>query len=66
MKPGAKCSNDAKSCYNLIGHAHASTAMQCQGVPQAAVDCLFTTLQEATHQVRTGYGDSVEFYGGTN
>jgi len=25
---------------------------------------LFTTLQEAVHQVRTGYGDSVSTYGG--
>jgi hypothetical protein len=40
--------------------------MQPMGVPKAAVDCLFTTLQEATHQVRTGYGDSKVSYGGTN
>jgi hypothetical protein len=39
-------------------------AMQRHGVPKAAVDCLFTTLQHATHQVRTGYGGSIEFYGG--
>jgi hypothetical protein len=31
-KPGVICSNDTKSCYDLIGHTHASIAMQCQGV----------------------------------
>jgi hypothetical protein len=61
---GAICSNDAKSCYDLIGHAQASLCMQRQGVPKAAVECLFTTLQEATHCVRTAYGDSTLTYGG--
>jgi len=32
---------------------------QCNnGISKPAVDCLFSTLQGATHQVRTGYGDS--------
>jgi hypothetical protein len=35
------------------------------GVPRAAVDCLFTTLQKAKHFVRTGFGDSIQSYGGT-
>jgi hypothetical protein len=62
---GAICSNDAKSCYNLIGHAQASIAMQRNGAPKAAVDCLFSTLQHTTHQVRTGLGDSTTYYGGS-
>jgi hypothetical protein len=41
-------------------------AMQRNGVPRSAVDCLFTTLQNATHQVRTGYGDPATHYGGNN
>jgi hypothetical protein len=52
-RPGAICSNDAKSCYDLIGHSQASMAMQCNGVPKSAVDCLFSMLQNSTHQVRT-------------
>jgi hypothetical protein len=55
-RAGAICSNDAKACYNLIGHAQASLCMQRQGVPKSAVQCLFTTLQKATHCVRTSYG----------
>jgi hypothetical protein len=34
------------------------------GVPKNVVKCLFTTLQDAVHQVRTGYGDSTQTYGG--
>ncbi len=63
-RTGAICSNDARSCYDLIGHSQASIAMQRNGVPRSAVDCLFSTLQNAKHQVRTGYGDSSKSYGG--
>jgi hypothetical protein len=61
---GAICSNDAKACYDLIGHAQASLCIQRQGVPQSAVQCLFTTLQSATHSVRTAFDDSTYTYGG--
>jgi hypothetical protein len=64
-QPGAICSNDAKSCYDLIGHTQAALSMQRNGVPKSAIDCLFSTLQNAKHQVRTGYGDSTSFYGGS-
>jgi hypothetical protein len=57
-------SNDARSCYDLIGHSQASMAMQRNGVPRQVVDCLFSTLQQACHRVRTGYGDSLSSYGG--
>jgi len=63
-KPGDLCSNDAKSCYDLIGHPQASLAMQRCGVSKSIIKCLFSQLQNATHQVRTGYGDSSSFYGG--
>jgi hypothetical protein len=63
--PGAVCSNDAKSCYDLIGHTPASIAMQRQGVPKSTVTCMFTTLQELKHKVRTAYGDSESTYGGS-
>jgi hypothetical protein len=62
-RPGAICTNDAKLCYDLIGHPTASIAMQRLGVPKSVVDCLFSTLQLAKHKVRTGYGDSGTEYG---
>jgi hypothetical protein len=63
-RSGAICSNDAKSCYDLIGHTQAALSMQRVGVPKNVINCLFTTLQEAVHQVRTGFGDSTASYGG--
>lgn len=63
-RPGVICSNDSKSCSDLIGHAQASLAMQRNGVSKTAIDCLFSTLQGATHQVRTGFGDSAIYYRG--
>jgi len=38
--------------------------MQQVGVPKNIINCLFTTLQEAVHKVRTGFGDSKAKYGG--
>jgi len=61
---GAICSNDAKSCYDLIGHTQAALSMRRVGVPKNIINCLFTTLQEAVHKVRTGFGDSKAHYGG--
>ncbi len=63
--PGAICSNDAKSCYDLIVHSPASLSMQRQGLPQNAAICLFNTLQNLSHQIRTSYGDSEQSYGGS-
>ncbi len=63
-RPGALCCNDAKSCYDLIGHSQASLSMQRVGVPKAAVDCMFSTLQLAKHYVHTGLGDSIRYYTG--
>ena len=63
-KPGVICSNDAKLCYDLIGHTQATMSMQRVGVPKSIIQCLFSTLQNAVHRVRTGYGDSSESYGG--
>jgi len=61
--PGAICANDVKTCYDLIVHTSAAMAMRRQGVPEAATTCMFNTLQEAEHQVRTAYGDSDTHFG---
>jgi hypothetical protein len=63
-RAGAICSNDAKSCYDLIGHTPAALSMQRVGVSKTIINCLFTTLQDAIHKVRTGFGDSQAHYGG--
>ncbi len=54
----------AISCYDLIGHSTVSLAMQSVRVPRCILDCFFSTLQEAQHRVRTGYGHLEGWYGG--
>jgi hypothetical protein len=63
-RAGVICSNDAKSCYDLIGHTQAALSMRRVGVTRNIINCLFTTLQDAIHKVRTGFGDSKAHYGG--
>jgi hypothetical protein len=63
-RAGAICSNDTKSCYDLIGHTQVAMSMQRVGVPKTIINCLFNTLQEAIHKVCTGFGDSKTHYGG--
>jgi len=63
-RTGAICSNDVKSCYDLICHTQALLSMQRVGVPKNIINCLFTTLQEAIHKVCTGFGHSKGHYGG--
>jgi hypothetical protein len=58
------CSNDAKSCYDQIVHSIASLCMQQNGVPEAPVVCMFTTIQNLSHYIRTIFGDSRLNFGG--
>ncbi len=62
--PGILCSNDMKSCYDRIVHAVASLCLQRQGISESEVVCMFSTLQNLEHTIRTAYGDSEETYGG--
>jgi hypothetical protein len=62
--PRALCSNDAKSCYDHILHAVASLCLHHIGLLEGTIVCMFTTLQNMEHTVRTVYGDSDNSYGG--
>ena len=65
-RPGALCSNDAKSCYDRIVHSVASLAMQRVGAPVEPIICMFTTIQNLQHRIRTIFGDSeIGFSGAT-
>ena len=55
---------DLRSCYDLIVHSAASLSMQRQGVPAPSVVCMFTTLQNMVHTVRTAFGESTQSFGG--
>jgi len=52
------CSMDAKSCYNRIVHSITSLALQRMGMPLPPIQCMFGTIQNMTHYIRTAYGDS--------
>lgn len=60
---GFLSSNDAKSCYDRILHSVASISMQRIGMTLAPITCMFTTLQQMQHFIRTGYGLSDKSYG---
>jgi hypothetical protein len=61
----AMCSNDDKSCYDMIVHSIVSILMQHYNVPASACICVFTMMQNLYHTVSTIYGDSKSGYGGT-
>jgi hypothetical protein len=61
---GALCSNDAKSCYDRVVHSIAALSMRRQGAPKNPVKCMFATLQQAAHKIRTAFGLSAKTHGG--
>lgn len=63
-RPLGLCANDAKSCYDRIVHSIASIAMQRLGTPPEPIICMFDTLQNLKHYIRTIYGDSKFSFGG--
>ena len=61
---GAFISNDAKSCYDRIGHAVMSLALQRLGIPLTTVESMVEVFHTMKHHLRTGFGDSEFFYVG--
>jgi hypothetical protein len=55
-----------RSNYDLVVHSGASVALQRQCMPELPIVCMFTTLQDMTHTIRTSYGTSNVTWGGTN
>lgn len=56
------CSTDAKSCYDRIVHNFAALAMRRLGVPKEVPLTMFGMIKDMSHQVRNGFGDSVDSY----
>ena len=61
-RPGALCSNDAKSCDDRISHTAADLAMRRCGVPIPLVEASLRPIQSLRHYIRTAYGDSALFF----
>jgi hypothetical protein len=57
---------DADICYNRIAHPMASMVFQLFGVPNPAVKFILTTIQDMKFYLRTGYGNSTGYAGGSN
>jgi hypothetical protein len=62
--PRALCASDLKSCYDRVVHAISSLAMRRVGMPVEPIICMFSTIQDLEHHVRTIYGDSKKSFGG--
>ena len=61
-KPGALCSNDAKSCYDRVLHSITMLAFRRLGFPIPPVECMLKTIQQMKHYIRTTFGDSNSFF----
>ena len=64
--PFGMCACDLKSCYDRVVHTAASLALQRVGVPLPRIKCMFGTIQNLTHHVRTAYGISETSFGGSS
>jgi hypothetical protein len=53
---------DCKSCYDRIVHTPASLALQRMGLAKEVVMSIFSTIAGMRHYIRTGLGDSKNFY----
>ena len=61
-RPGILISNDAKSCYDRMVHSAISLALQRMGIQQGPIESMLEAIQKLKHFVRTGHGDSDEFF----
>ena len=63
-RPFGMCACDLKSCYDRVVHTAASLALQRVGVPISQIRCMFGTIQNLIHRIRTAFGLSAQSFGG--
>ena len=63
--PASMQQSDFGECYDRAAHAPTSIAMQAWGTPVEAIRVLFKCLMLMQFCLKTGFGESDEFYGGT-
>ncbi len=63
--PAAIASVDASNCYDRIAHTMASMIFQAFGVPTAAIVLMLGGIENMKFFLRTGFGDSTSFAGGS-
>jgi hypothetical protein len=57
---------DTNNCYDWIVHPMASMVFQSFGVPTPAIKSILITIQNMKFYLRTGYGNSTGYAGGSN
>ena len=63
-QPFGMCACDLKSCYDRVVHTAASLALQRVGIPLSRIQCMFSTIQNLVHRIRTAFGLSEGSFGG--
>ena len=61
-RPGALCSNGAKSCYNRVLHSITMLAFRRLGFPVPPVECMLRSIQQMKHYIRTTFGNSHTYF----
>lgn len=62
-KPGIIIASDLMQCFDRMAHPVCSLVSRRLGVPIPVIQCMLLSIQQMTHRVRTGYGDSTFTYG---
>ena len=62
----AIASVDLSQCFDMIGHAQCSMAMQAQGCPIKPISIMLFTLQNMNYWIRSAYGDAKTSFGATS
>ena len=62
----AVASVDLAQCFDMIGHAQCSLAMQAQGCPIKPISIMLFTLQNMNYWLRSAYGDAKTSFGATS
>ena len=64
--PIAIISTDAANCYDRIVHKYVALVCKKWGVPHNVIHSLLQPLNKAKHYTRTAFGDSPQFFTGSN
>ena len=65
-RPGALCSNDAKSCYDRVIHSIVALSFKRLGLPEPPVHCMLHCIQQMDYHIRTSHGDSENSFSSTH
>ena len=65
-RPLLVASVDASQCYDHIAHAVAALTLRAYKVQQSSVLTMLHPIQNMEYYLRTGFGESSTFFGGSN